>query len=176
MAREPVGRYATWLDFGKELSQAFMAVHVAGQGVSESEKFNKLRDMPFFQDFGDVALWEAIRIGTWRTIGKDTVVIREGDAEDSFYILLEGKVDVVLKGKSINTIQPGGCFGEILYFTGAAGRRTTTIRTPAPITVLEIKADTLRAATDGCQVAFNKAFMRVLIDRLTQANVKLAER
>jgi len=27
----------------------------------------------------------------------------------------------------------------------------------------------LRAATDGCQVGFNKAFMRVLVDRLTQA-------
>ena len=176
MQKDPALRYRSWLDFGQELSQAFMAVHVAGAGVSDSEKFNKLRDMPFFQDFGDVALWEAIRIGTWRSIGKDTVVIREGDAEDSFYILLEGKVAVTLKDKPINTIQPGGCFGEILYFTGAAGRRTTTIRAPEPITVLEIKADTLRAATDGCQVAFNKAFMRVLIDRLTQANVKLAER
>jgi serine/threonine protein kinase len=175
MQKDPERRYRTWLDFGKDLSQAFMAAHVAGE-VSDSEKFNKLRDMAFFQDFGDVPLWEAIRIGSWRAIGRGTVVIREGDSEDSFYILLDGKVDVTLKDKPLNTIQPGGCFGEILYFTGSAGRRTTTIRAVDPITVLEIKADALRAATDGCQVAFNKAFMRVLIDRLTQANVKLAER
>jgi hypothetical protein len=44
------------------------------------------------------------------------------------------------------------------------------------VTVLEIKAEALRAATDACQVAFNKAFMRVLIDRLTQANLKLSRR
>jgi len=44
------------------------------------------------------------------------------------------------------------------------------------IVALEIRSDALRAATDGCQVAFNKAFMRVLIDRLSQANLKLARR
>ena len=79
-------------------------------------------------------------------------------------------------GAGRDTIKPGGCFGEVLYFTGAAGRRTTTIVSVEKITVLEIKSDALRAATDGCQVAFNKAFMRVLIDRLTQANLKLARR
>jgi hypothetical protein len=42
--------------------------------------------------------------------------------------------------------------------------------------VIEIKADALRAATNGCQVGFNKAFMRVLVDRLTQANLRLAGR
>jgi hypothetical protein len=34
----------------------------------------------------------------------------------------------------------------------------------------------LRAATDGCQVGFNKAFMRVLIERINQANLKLARK
>jgi hypothetical protein len=41
---------------------------------------------------------------------------------------------------------------------------------------MEIKADALRVATDACQVGFNKAFMRVLVDRLTQANLRLAGR
>jgi CRP-like cAMP-binding protein len=132
--------------------------------------------MPFFMDFGDVALWEAVRIGSWRAIGANNVIIREGDAGESFYILLDGKVNVTLTDKPLSTLVPGSCFGEILYFTGTAGRRMTTIRSVEPITVLEIKADALRAATDACQVAFNKAFMRVLIERLSQANVKLAER
>ncbi len=176
MSRNPAERYRTWLDFGKDLSRAFMAVHVAGAGASESEKFQKLRDMPFFMDFGDVPLWEAVRVGSWRTIPASTVVIREGDAGESFYILVEGKVKVTLMDKPLSTLLPGSCFGEILYFTGTAGRRTTTIKSAEPITVLEIKAEALRAATDACQVAFNKAFMRVLIERLSQANLKLAER
>jgi serine/threonine protein kinase len=174
--REPGERYKSWLDFGKDLSQAFMNLRMAGESVSDSEKFNKLRDMPFFQDFGDVALWEVVRIGSWKTIPSDTVIMREGEQGESFYLLIEGEVGVTLLRKPLNTIKPGGCFGEILYFTGSSGRRTTTIVATEQITVIEIRAEALRAATDACQVGFNKAFMRVLTDRLSQANLKLAKR
>jgi eukaryotic-like serine/threonine-protein kinase len=176
MAKDLGERFQSWLDFGKDLSQAFTTLRLSGESVSDSEKFNKLRDMPFFQDFGDVALWEAIRIGSWRRIEAETVVIREGDQGDSVYLLVEGEVGVTLMGKPLSTITPGGCFGEVLYFAGAGGKRTTTIVAVDKIVVLETKSDALRAATDGCQVAFNKAFMRVLIDRLSQANLRLAKR
>jgi serine/threonine protein kinase len=176
MAKELDARFRSWLEFGKDLSQAFTTLRLTGETVSDSEKFNKLRDMPFFQDFGDVALWEAIRIGSWRRIDGETIVIKEGDQGESVFLLVEGEVGVTLMGKPLSTITPGGCFGEVLYFTGSSGRRTTTIVAVDKIVVLEIKSDALRAATDGCQVAFNKAFMRVLIDRLTQANLKLARR
>jgi hypothetical protein len=169
-------RFGTWLDFGKELSQAFSTLRLSGASASDSEKFNQLRDMPFFEDFDDVALWEVVRIGSWQTLDKGTAVIKEADQGDSFYMLLEGEVSVTLLGKQLNTIKPGGCFGEILYFTGRMGRRTTTITALGTITVMEIKADALRAATDACQVGFNKAFMRVLVERLTQANLRLAGR
>jgi eukaryotic-like serine/threonine-protein kinase len=174
--KDPAQRYRSWLEFGKDLSQAFVNLRLAGETASDSEKFNKLRNMEFFQDFGDVALWETTRIGSWKTLPADQIIIREGDAGDSVYLLVEGEVGVTLLGKPLNTLKPGACFGEVLYFTGSAGRRTTTIVSVSQITVLEIKADALRAATDACQVAFNKAFMRVLIDRLTQANLKLARR
>jgi CRP-like cAMP-binding protein len=117
-----------------------------------------------------------VHISSWKTIPRDTVIIREGDQGDSFYLLVEGEVAVTLLGKPLNVIKPGGCFGEILYFTDAVGRRTTTIVASEPITVVEIKANALRAATDSCQVGFNKAFMRVLVDRLGQANMRLAKR
>jgi eukaryotic-like serine/threonine-protein kinase len=176
LRKDPAERYRSWLEFGKDLSQAFVNLRLAGETASDSEKFNKLRDMAFFQDFGDVALWEVVHISSWKTIPGSTVIIREGDQGDSFYLLVEGEVGVTLLGQPLNTIRPGGCFGEILYFTDAVGRRTTTIVAAEQITVVEIKANALRAATDTCQVGFNKAFMRVLVDRLGQANLKLAKR
>jgi eukaryotic-like serine/threonine-protein kinase len=169
-------RYQAWLEFGKDLSQAFTALRLAGQSVSDSEKFNGLRDMPFFEDFDDVALWEVVRIGSWKEMDAGSVIIREADQGDSFFLLIEGEVTVTLLGKQLNTIRPGGCFGEILYFSDRVERRTTTITAATGVTVIEIKADALRAATDTCQVGFNKAFMRVLVDRLTQANLRLAGR
>ena len=176
IAKDTAERYRSWLDFGKDLSQAFTTLRLAGGSVSDSEKFNGLREMPFFEDFGDVELWEVVRIGSWKTMKAGTVIIREADQGDSFFLLIEGDVNVTLLGKQLNTIKPGGCFGEILYFSGRMGRRTTTITAAGEVTVIEIKADALRAATDACQVGFNKAFMRVLVDRLTQANLRLAGR
>jgi len=174
--KDRAARHTTWLEFGKELSQAFTTLRLSGASVSDSQKFNDLRDMPFFEDFDDVALWEVVRIGSWKTMDAGTIIIREADQGDSFYFLIAGEVSVTLLGKQLNTIKPGGCFGEILYFAGRTGRRTTTITAVGEITVMEIKADALRAATDACQVGFNKAFMRVLVDRLTQANLRLAGR
>jgi len=174
--KNTAARYKTWLDFGKDLSQAFTTLRLSGGSVSDSEKFNGLRDMPFFEDFDDVALWEVVRIGSWKPIKAGTVIIREADQGESFFLLVGGEVGVTLLGKQLNVIKPGGCFGEILYFTGRMGRRTTTITALGEVTVMEIKADALRVATDACQVGFNKAFMRVLVERLTQANLRLAGR
>ncbi|MDH5351920.1 MAG: serine/threonine-protein kinase [Betaproteobacteria bacterium] len=172
--KDPALRYRSWLDFGKDLSQAFGALRVSG--VSDSAKFNELRQMAFFEDFGDVALWEVVRIGSWKKIPAGTAVVREGDQGESFYLLVSGTVGVTLSGKTVDTIKRGGCFGQILYFDDRVERRTTTITTLGDITVIEIKVAALRAATDACQVACNKAFMRVLVDRLMHANLQLAAR
>jgi tRNA A-37 threonylcarbamoyl transferase component Bud32 len=175
MEKDPAARYRSWLEFGKDLSQAFGSLRMAGATVSDSEKFTKLRDFAFFEDFNDVALWELIRIGTWKAIGPQTVLIREGEAGDNFYFLVDGEVDVTLFGKLLATVKAGRCFGELLYFADRAQRRTTTVTARGPITVMEAKADAMRAATDACQSAFNKACMRVLIERLVDSNQRLAQ-
>lgn len=173
MAKEPAERYQSWLEFGKDLSQAFVSLRLVGDSVSDSERFNKLRGFAFFEDFNDIALWELVRIGAWKTIPAGTTLIREGEAGDNFYFLANGEVDVSLEGKTIASVQPGGCFGEILYFSDRIQRRTTTIIARGDITALEIKAEAIRAATDACQAAFNKACMRVLIERLVHSNQRL---
>src|SRR5216117_239373 len=63
MEKDPAARYPSWLEFGKDLGQAFASLRLAGGSVSDSERFTKLRDFPFFADFNDVVLWELIRIG-----------------------------------------------------------------------------------------------------------------
>jgi len=171
--RDPKERYKSWLDFGKDLSQAFVSLRLAGESISESEKFNKLREFPFFEDFNDVALWEMVRIGSWKTVAAGTPLIREGEEGDSFYLLVDGEVKVTLSGKPLASLKPGACFGEILYFTERVQRRTTTVTTGSDATVIEFRADALRAATDACQVGFNKGCMRVLVDRQAQSHERI---
>jgi serine/threonine protein kinase len=174
VAKDPAQRYQSWLEFGKDLSQAFTTLRHTGASVSDSEKFNELRNMSFFEDFGDVALWEVVRVGSWSALPAGSLIIREGEEGDSFYLLVKGEVAVTLEAKELATIQPGGCFGEMVYFAKRQSRRTTTITARSEVTIIEIKASALRAATDVCQNAFNKAVTRVLIERLIHTNKLLA--
>jgi len=174
MQKNPANRYPTWIEFGKDLSKAFTTLRLAGESISDSAKFNELRTLAFFADFDDVTLWEALRISAWRSIPEGTMIIRERDQGESFYLIVEGEVDVSIQGKSINTVRRGGCFGELLYFSDQVAQRTTSITSITDLTVVEIKTIALKVASSACQVSFQKAFMRVLIERLTQANAKLA--
>jgi CRP-like cAMP-binding protein len=89
-------------------------------------------------------------------------------------VLTGGEVEVTRAGTSLDVLAPGDCFGEMLYFSQSSARRTTTITTLSPVSVLEVDSMALRLASAPCQVQFNKSFMRILIDRLTWANAKLA--
>ena len=42
------------------------AARWSATSLSDSAKFNELRQMAFFEGFGDVALWEVVRIGAGR--------------------------------------------------------------------------------------------------------------
>jgi CRP-like cAMP-binding protein len=73
-------------------------------------------------------------------------------------------------------LRPGDCFGELLYFEETRARRITTITASSALTLIEIKARALQQASDALQKQMNKAFLRILIDRLTWANSRLSAR
>jgi len=174
--KSPSQRYRSWLEFGKDITRAFMSLR-PGPGVttSDSEKFGKLRDMAFFKDFGEVELWEVVRVGAWQTIDPGTVLMREGEAGDSFYILVEGEVEVTLLSKPLAVLTPGASFGEMLYFADNVERRTTTVAARGKVIAMQIKFAAVRIASDACQNGFHKAFMRTLVERLAKANRLLAQ-
>jgi eukaryotic-like serine/threonine-protein kinase len=179
IAKDPARRYASWLEFGKDITRAFMNLRIDATSpapASDSERFGKLRDMAFFKDFGEVELWEVVRIATWQQIDAGTVLMRENEQGDCFYVLVEGEVEVMMLGKSVAVLKPGSCFGEILYFADKVERRSTTVTARERITVVQIKSGSLRVATPACQVGFNQAFMRVLVERLAQANRQIAQK
>jgi serine/threonine protein kinase len=178
MAKDPAQRYPSWLEFGKDVTRAFMSLRIDSTSpapTSDSEKFGKLRELPFFKDFGEVELWEVVRVGTWQTIDAGTVLVREGEQGESLYLVIDGDLGVSITGKAVGELKPGGCFGEILYFSDSVERRTTTVAARSRSTVMQLKASALREASAACQVGFNKAVMRVLVERLAQANRQIAQ-
>ena len=82
---------------------------------TEAERFARLRALPFFADFHDVALWELMRLGNWRRLEQGTVLMRENTPGDSFCILIEGQVAVSRQGWNLSTLGPGVTLGEMTY-------------------------------------------------------------
>src|SRR6267378_2691161 len=64
-------------------------------------------------------------------------------------LLDDGEARVTLEGNALNTLKPGDCFGDLLYFTGRSEPRTTTVAAIGQISAIEINAQALRTATDG---------------------------
>ena len=178
MARDRSARYKDWIAFGKDLTAAFdeLRADLRGDGdeATDAEQFEALRALPFFGNFDEAELWEVVRIAKWSEVKPGEVLIREGDEGDGLFVLIDGEVDVTLRGTRVNAIKRGGCFGEMVYFSNHITKRSTTVTAKTECDVIEIKAKAIDVASDGVQAEFNKACMHVLIDRLTQMNARMA--
>jgi len=61
---------------------------------------------------------------------------RQGQSSDSFYVLLDGEVDVMVDGKKRATLKTGDFFGEISMLDRGVGTATVTTKTPVRMMVM----------------------------------------
>ncbi|HET9651642.1 MAG TPA: serine/threonine-protein kinase [Usitatibacter sp.] len=177
LAKDPEQRFATWEDFGQALTEIWKKEHRAEERrvQSDAERFSLLRALPFFGDFPENELWEVLRISKWAKFHPESVLIREGDHGDSFYILVAGYVRVTRGKRTLSVLTAGDCFGEMAYLAqGHAAHRSATVTTTSECIVMKIRAEDLRAASLSCRRLFDERFLHTLVERLEAANQQLA--
>ncbi len=177
MAKDPARRFANWDEFAHALGEIWKKEQRAEEkrDTSDTERFNLLRTLPFFQQFPENELWEVLRISKWAKFKPETVLIKEGDIGDSFFILAGGYVRVTRGKRTLNVLTAGDCFGEMSYLAQSdAKHRSATITTNSDCIVIKIRADDLRNASLSCRRLFDERFLNTLVHRLETANQQLA--
>jgi MFS family permease len=112
----------------------------------EVEELRILTSVPIFAPLPGMTLEHlAGRLVPLR-LEPDTVIVREGDAGDRFYIVAEGVVEVSEYGRPISELEAGGYFGEIALIRDVARTATVTARTPVVLYALD-REDFLAAVT-----------------------------
>jgi len=174
MEKELERRYRTWEEFSLDLAEAFQSAQrdSRSQEVADSEKFNTLREMPFFSGFSDAELWEVLRISQWEDLPAGAVLMEDSTEGDFFCILASGEVKVTKKKKLLDILQPGECFGEMAYLSRNGRERTADVSSTSPARIIRIRAEDLDRASEVCR-RFDRAFMSILVERLTLANTRL---
>jgi serine/threonine protein kinase len=165
-------RYQNWREFARDLAR-LASLDLPQESISDTEKFNALRELPFFKDFGEVELWEVLRISVWGRVPAGTYLVHEGDEGNFFFIIAAGEVRVTKAGRDLGVKQAGHCFGEMCYIRQGAIARTATVMANTPVTLLKIKANALGSASESCQLSFNRAFLSILVNRLAEADTEL---
>ncbi len=168
-------RFQTWEEFAQALADTFSTLQKPEEIVPEAEKFSVLRNLDFFQPFQDVDLWQVLRIASWVRYPAGGPIIAEGEVGTAFFVLAAGEVKVTKQGKLLNILRTGECFGEMAYLGKRAFQRTASVTAVSDITVIEISAEALARATEGCRSAFNAAFLELLVGRLESANTRLSQ-
>ena len=176
MAKDTKARYATWEAFAHDLAQAFRQkqLNTPSRDFAESEKFDTLRELPFFADFTDVEIWEVLRFSHWNTIPPEAAVMRDGDHGDFFCFLAEGELKVIKGSRILNLLTTGDCFGEMAVISKGTQTRGADIIALTESKVVTVKGDALRKASDACRMHFYQSFLEVLAGRLALANARLA--
>src|SRR3954468_9926125 len=134
-----------------------------------------LKAVPLFSSFPDEQLRMLASVVTRKSVTRSTTVMAGGDATDSLYIVLSGRLKVMMsdaEGKEVilSILGAGEFFGEMGLIDDAP--RSASVVAIEPCELLAItKRDFKKCLADNFEMAM--AVMRGLVRRLREADRKI---
>ena len=175
LEKDLYSRYRNGAEFAKDLSTVRYQILDEGSTQQDLTHFEKLRSLEFFTDFEDVELWEVLRISVWREVSEKVALIREGDNNRLFGVVVTGFVEVSVEGRAVCRLGAGEVVGEMAYLHPNDTKRTSTVVTLEPTLFLEINSAALDLSSDEVLERFHKVLTAKVIARLRSANKALAK-
>jgi CRP/FNR family transcriptional regulator, cyclic AMP receptor protein len=99
-------------------------------------KIDLLKRVPLFAHCSSSSLESAASNTDEVVVEAGRTLIRQGEASDSFYVLLEGEANVLIDGKQRSTLRAGDFFGEISMLDRGPATATILITKPSRMMVM----------------------------------------
>ena len=175
LEKDLYNRYRNGAEFAKDLSTVRYQMLEDDETQNDTSHFERLRKLEFFTEFEDIELWEVLRIAVWREVASKVMLIREGDNNRIFVVIVDGFVEVSVEGKSLCRLGAGEIVGEMAYLHPSDSTRSATVVTLEPTLFLEINSAALDLSSDEVVERFRKTLMAKVIARLREANKALSK-
>ncbi|NMF95956.1 protein kinase [Aromatoleum toluolicum] len=169
LEKDLYSRYKNGAEFAKELSAVRYQLVDDTYVPPDTSRFSLLRKLAFFTEFDDIELWEVLRISSWRVVDGGTTLIREGDADQRFGVVVDGEVEVSIDGRRVSRRGVGEVFGEIAWLDSVQHRHMTTVTSVNSTIYLEVNPSALALATDELRELFRTMLATIAVRRLGEA-------
>ena len=139
-----------------------------------------LPPLGILSNLSDQSLMNMATYGRYEKLAPGKVIIKEGDPQDRFYVVVTGKLTItaMASGKEVplSTAEVGECLGEVSLLEPGAASATVTVIEPS--TLWSMNLDDLRAYLSehaGGGGALLMGMASCLSTRLRQANQLIAK-
>jgi serine/threonine protein kinase len=138
MQKLPEKRIANGNAMAADLTRVYQDLRQKYDSLDNQEHFDLLRTLTFFHEFSHAEIWEVLRASDWHEYRENEDIVKEGEIDDRFYIIVAGGVTVQANGNNLGQLGSGDCFGETSYVRGA--KRQASIRAVGAVTILRVSS------------------------------------
>jgi CRP-like cAMP-binding protein/Na+/melibiose symporter-like transporter len=114
-----------------------------------------LRSVPMFAALPAIALEHLAARMESETVPAKSVVIREGETGDRFYMIARGRASVMLGRRRSESLTAGDWFGEIALVRGVP--RTATVKAATELEIFSVPGDAFLTAVSGSLLSASAA-------------------
>jgi serine/threonine protein kinase len=92
LQKDPSKRFQSGLELAASLTRVnqHLTEREGELKITMQQRFDLLRRLRFFHDFSHGEIWEVLRASDWRDYAPTEEIVREGEMDDRFYIIVTG--------------------------------------------------------------------------------------
>ena len=168
LAKDPDQRYQSCMDFAYDLGVSARHSKISTKATQVEDKVDYICNLPFFENFSREQIEKILPASNILRVPKGDVIVTEGEIDDSLFIILSGKVEVLKNDININVVDRGECFGEMAYLNGQP--RTATLKASTDCVLMKISATMMDKVSKSVQLLFMKSFSTNLAVRVLRTD------